>query len=113
MYGRVDPGPETPSYSPAEVAAMAAADAQRRAAEAAMTLEDRAWAAIAVPPGLGADCGRRALHAGQGGAKNPSLPAPETQIRAAAARLPPGPATRPPAASSGARACRTWRCLCA
>ena len=50
MYGRADPGPVPPSYTPAEVAAVAAREAEEGRQAAVLAVEDRAWLNASAPP---------------------------------------------------------------
>ena len=61
MFGRASPCPLAPSYTPSEVAAVAAREAAERDAGALVTEEDRAWAAAVAPAAARAAGGALAL----------------------------------------------------
>ncbi|KAG2432003.1 hypothetical protein HYH02_013074 [Chlamydomonas schloesseri] len=58
MYGRLDPKPLPPTYSPEELQRMA--ERARREAQQARLLsrQDAAWVALTVEPGMGMECSR-------------------------------------------------------
>ena len=58
MYGRANPGPEPPPYTPAELAAVAARQAEEGRQAAVLTVEDRSWRDASAPPPAAAATGR-------------------------------------------------------
>ena len=58
MYGRSDPKPLPPSYSPEDLKKMKRAEEARLLTQSqAATPEDKSWSQISLPPNLGRDCG--------------------------------------------------------
>ncbi|GLC36971.1 hypothetical protein PLESTB_000172800 [Pleodorina starrii] len=58
MYGRLDPKPEGPKYSPEERFRVQERERQEAMRARLMSRQERAWSAISVEPGMGMECSR-------------------------------------------------------
>ncbi|KAG2496941.1 hypothetical protein HYH03_004947 [Edaphochlamys debaryana] len=56
MYGRLDPQPEPPSYSPEEQQRVMARRLEEAAKARLMSRQDKAWEEIQIEPGMGLEC---------------------------------------------------------